>query len=102
MENREAELETYSINKHSVTVWDFMIADDDKILAIFALKSGGIVINDCTCFYTPKGDLEFRLPNSVYFDRELEYPADRIMELLQAEIEKLKASGPNWNSPIPF
>ena len=74
MEKREAGLETYSINKYDVTVRDFMIANDHEILAIFALKSGGIVIHDCTCFYTPKGDLEFQLPNSVYFERGVGIP----------------------------
>jgi hypothetical protein len=84
------------------TVLDFQIAGDDEILATFTLKSGGLTAERCACFYTPKGNLEFSLPKLVEFERNQEDPQGRITEILSAEIEKLKANGPDWNTWFPF
>jgi hypothetical protein len=93
---------TDSIKKQDFTVLDFSIAADEKILATFTLESGGITVERCACFYTPKGNLEFRLPELVDFERNQEDPQGRITGKLLSEIEKIKASRPDWNVYFPF
>jgi hypothetical protein len=97
MENKNVAMETDSLKEHDFMVWGVKVVDDDNALAIFTLQSGGLVVRDCRCFYTPWGDFQFKLPPSVDLAEELpeyalyEYPYPRIKELLLAEIERVKA-----------
>jgi hypothetical protein len=102
MKEKNAAMETDSIKEHDFTVWDFTIEGVDEIFATFALESGGLVVNNCWCFYKPNGDLKFRLPGGVVYERQQEDPTDRIVKKLCDEIEKLKARDPNRNNSIPF